>query len=105
MNISLNLIYLSTLNRIKFDLRCRLGAEILDILMRIKVAAVALREYDPKTAVTRWLLSGLRQKRPNTLPYHMEPEIETQFLDYAVYLTVSAASFHSMFWTMFTLHS
>ena len=45
------------MNRIKFDLRCRLGAEILDILMRIKVADVVLREYDPKTAVTRWLLS------------------------------------------------
>ena len=57
------------MNRIKFDLRCRLGAEILDILMRIKVADVALREYDPKTAVTRWLLSGQRQKRPHTLPY------------------------------------
>ena len=57
------------MNRIKFDWRCRLGAEILDILMRIKVADVALREYDPKPAVTRWLLSGLRQKRPHTLPY------------------------------------
>ena len=57
------------MNRIKFDLRCRLGAEIHDILMRIKVADVALREFDPKTAVTRWLLSGLRQKRAHTLPY------------------------------------
>ena len=66
-------------------------------------ADVALREYDPKPAVTRWLLSGLRQKRPHTLPY-MEPEVETQFLDYAVYLTVTVASFHSMFWNMFTLH-
>ena len=47
-----------------------LGAEILHILMRIKVADVALRElYDPKPAVTRRWLSGLRQKRPHTLPY------------------------------------
>ena len=45
------------MNRIQFDSRCRLGAEILDILMRIEVADVALREYDPKTAVTRWMLS------------------------------------------------
>ena len=48
---------------------CMLGAEILNILMRIKVADVALREYDPKPGLTRWWLSGLRQKRPHTLPY------------------------------------
>ncbi|KAG1672181.1 Protein JBTS17 [Nymphon striatum] len=41
-----------------------LTAQLSDV-----VAGVALREYDPKPAVTRWWLSGQRQKRPNTLPY------------------------------------
>ena len=59
----------STMKRIKSDWRCRLGSEVLDILMRIKIADVQLRAFDPKPAVTRWWLSGQRQKRPNTLPY------------------------------------
>ena len=49
----------STINRIKFDRMCRLGAELLDILMRIKDADDVLREYDPKPAVIRWLLYAM----------------------------------------------
>ena len=59
----------STMKRIKSDWRCKIGSEVLDILMRIKIADVQLRAFDPKPAVTRWWLSGQRQKRPNNLPY------------------------------------
>ena len=67
----------STMKRIKSDWRCMLGAEILDILMRIQVADVALRYYDPKPAVTRWWLSGLRQKRPHTLSQKLRHSFQT----------------------------
>lgn len=59
----------STMKRIKSDWRCRLGAEIMDTLMRIKVGDISLKDFDPRPAVRRWWLSGERQKRPNTLPY------------------------------------
>ena len=43
----------STMKRIKSDLRCRMGAETLDTQMIIKVADIALKAYDPKSAVRR----------------------------------------------------
>ena len=75
-------VFFSTMKRIKSDWRCRLGSEVLGILIRFKIADVHLRAFDPKPAVTRWWLSGQRQKRgPILCP--MDPEIKSmiQILD------------------------
>ena len=72
----------STMKRIKSDWRCRLGSEVLDILMRIKIADVRFRAFDPKPAVTRWWLSGQRQKRgPILCPIVPEINSMIQILD------------------------
>ncbi|XP_052806605.1 zinc finger protein 862-like [Mya arenaria] len=59
----------STMNMIKSDWRCRLDTDTLDTLMKIKIAGVPLKEFDPRPAVYRWWHTGERQKRPTIKPY------------------------------------
>ncbi|WAR30072.1 LOW QUALITY PROTEIN: ZN862-like protein [Mya arenaria] len=59
----------STLKMIKSDWRCCLDTDTLDTLMKIKIADVPLKEFDPRPAVYRWWHTGERQKRPTIKPY------------------------------------
>ena len=55
----------STRKRVKSDLRCTLGNDTMDMLMRVKIEGPKKQaDYRPRAAVNRWWMSGQRQRRP-----------------------------------------
>ena len=54
----------SVMKRVKSDWRCALNTSTLDDLIRLSIAGPKLQDFNPRSAVHRWWISGAKTKRP-----------------------------------------
>lgn len=76
----------SIFDRLCCDWRARLRPSVLSDILFVMFHAPDIQDFDPTDAINFWYQSGVRSKRPNTLPYG--PQVKNDTDDDTDYLDI-----------------